>query len=527
MKKQIKCCPKPQMAKSLQNTDHDPYTAIADIIDNSIDADATTIKVDIRMENKELVVRIIDDGVGMDEEVLIAAMTYGDHRSGDNGHGKFGLGLKTSATSIGNRFEVHTRNADGKIIRGIFDVDDLVAEQDPDHQWELPISDEISDEDVLWFNSQTGTETGTIITITKIDRTNASQLAQTMRNHLGRVYRNYLAPKDATVAGKIKMYVNNGLVYRIDPLLRHLPSTESQQIPIELAPGEVVHATIVKLQRLEEREDDSVVAGNLNTNNRNQGVYVMRNDREIMSADKKVFAFTWPGKFHNDYNYIRVEFAYSSVLDKHFPLNHNKTAIQIPNQSIQDKIRDHILSRVKELKRRIAEEGNAVASEKTQEIFDEVKNTILEKQGVLDLPRGSKETRQPGNGTNSGSVRPKNSGGKRGGGSNPALNKSMVPTIGLVSHGCGGALFEYGLDFDDSKGEQMYINWNADHSFYQKFVAGCDREQTKAITYLIFGIASAFQIEKNKRLSDENDILVNNLAESISSIISRNMRTLS
>ena len=536
MKKLVKCPPLPRMAKSLQNTDHDPYTATADIIDNSIDADATTIKLDVCVENKEFVVRIIDDGFGMDVDGLLAAMTYGDHRSGDGGHGKFGLGLKTSATSIGNRFEVHTRDEDGKILRGSFDVDELIAEEDPDHQWEHEISDEIGDEDVLWFNECVGTGTGTIVTITKIDRTNASQFATRMKQHLGQVYRNYLAPsKDATIPGKIKMYVNNALIYAVDPLLRHIPSTKPYEIPIELAPGEVVHATIVKLGKLEAESDkvvdenDDDYQNNLNTNIRNQGVYVMRNDREIMSADKKVFAFTWPGKGHNSMNYIRVELAYSSELDKHFQLNHNKTAIQIPSQSIRDKIKSALVNPIKEIKRQIDEEKAAVPDGKMQEIFDAINATLIEKRRTLILPKGKSETRQPSGGTNnSGSIQPKNSGGKRGVGSNPNLNrKEIVPTIGVVSNGKGGAIFEYGLNLDDGKPDQMYVNWNTDHPFYQKFVINHAPDQLIATTYLIIGLATAFQMEQGNCCSDENDKLVDNLMERISTAISQNMRTLS
>ena len=52
-------------------------TAIADIIDNSISADADTIEIDFLWKGKNSVISILDNGKGMNLEELIIAMTPG------------------------------------------------------------------------------------------------------------------------------------------------------------------------------------------------------------------------------------------------------------------------------------------------------------------------------------------------------------------------------------------------------------------------------------------------------------------
>ena len=78
-------------------------TAIADIIDNSISANANNIWIDYKWLGKESWITISDDGNGMDVSTLNDAMTPGtidpnDPRDEDD-LGRFGLGLKTSSFS--------------------------------------------------------------------------------------------------------------------------------------------------------------------------------------------------------------------------------------------------------------------------------------------------------------------------------------------------------------------------------------------------------------------------------------------
>jgi hypothetical protein len=86
----------------LRDTGYNFNTAAADIIDNSIAANATDINVSIVLHHDgRRVVYFGDNGDGMDEERLFKAMRYGaPARASLASLGKFGLGLKTASSSV-------------------------------------------------------------------------------------------------------------------------------------------------------------------------------------------------------------------------------------------------------------------------------------------------------------------------------------------------------------------------------------------------------------------------------------------
>lgn len=95
-----KVVPDPSIAAAL-GRQHSLETAVADVIDNSIDADADTIEVRIELDGGiPLAVQIIDNGRGMNSVDVDAAMTYAhrrDYSEKDLGH--FGIGLKAASLS--------------------------------------------------------------------------------------------------------------------------------------------------------------------------------------------------------------------------------------------------------------------------------------------------------------------------------------------------------------------------------------------------------------------------------------------
>ena len=78
-------------------------TAIADIIDNCISAQAHEIKILFDWEKKRIV--ISDDGFGMSKKDLIENMRIGSSDPSKirnkNDLGRFGMGMKTAAFSLG------------------------------------------------------------------------------------------------------------------------------------------------------------------------------------------------------------------------------------------------------------------------------------------------------------------------------------------------------------------------------------------------------------------------------------------
>jgi hypothetical protein len=94
----ITLAPDAGLVKSL-GANHTLESAIADLVDNSIDAGATRVCVRLLTDQDRLArVEVLDNGKGMDANAINAAMTIGHQRmytESDLGH--FGMGLKASS----------------------------------------------------------------------------------------------------------------------------------------------------------------------------------------------------------------------------------------------------------------------------------------------------------------------------------------------------------------------------------------------------------------------------------------------
>ena len=101
---------------ALRSIGYSLEVAVADLIDNSIDAKANNILVRlITRPDGQLDFAILDNGIGMDEKTLREAMRFGaDVTDEIDRLGKFGLGLKLASLSQAREFSVLTVK-DGQI----------------------------------------------------------------------------------------------------------------------------------------------------------------------------------------------------------------------------------------------------------------------------------------------------------------------------------------------------------------------------------------------------------------------------
>lgn len=126
------------MLESLRGLGYSTGAALADIIDNSISAGATEVRVDFVWDGPKSRVAILDDGRGMSDAELEGAMRLGDKNPLDSRAsddlGRFGMGLKTASFSQCRRLTVATVKAgERSCLR--WDLDELAA--DPEGGWLL------------------------------------------------------------------------------------------------------------------------------------------------------------------------------------------------------------------------------------------------------------------------------------------------------------------------------------------------------------------------------------------------------
>src|SRR6266550_2170055 len=104
-----------RLITSLRDMGYDFAAAVADLVDNSIEAGASLVAIDVEFDGDDSWVRVADNGRGMTPDELREAMRYGAERAYDEEDlGKFGLGLKTASMSQCQRLSVASRSSRGR-----------------------------------------------------------------------------------------------------------------------------------------------------------------------------------------------------------------------------------------------------------------------------------------------------------------------------------------------------------------------------------------------------------------------------
>ncbi|MXX91001.1 MAG: ATP-binding protein [Boseongicola sp. SB0677_bin_26] len=153
------------MTESLRDMGYSLRTALADVIDNSITAGASSIRLFADTHHAAPAIGVLDDGVGMTRDELFEAMRPGarnplETRSATD-LGRFGLGLKTASFSQCRRLTLVTRKA-SIVSCATWDLD-KVAERD---RWVVTIPD--SAESIRWVERLR--DDGTLVVWEKLDR---------------------------------------------------------------------------------------------------------------------------------------------------------------------------------------------------------------------------------------------------------------------------------------------------------------------------------------------------------------------
>ena len=183
-------------------------TAIAELVDNSIEARAHNIDIilgsdHVLLNSRRLeqitTIGVLDDGDGMDLSCLESclSMGWGTRLDTREGLGRFGFGLKGSSISQCQRVEVYSWRKDMAVHMTYLDFEDL---KDRGHENELPKPETKSLPGWIraGFKGKIG-EKGTLVLWTKIDQANVKKpltLVKRLKSELCRAYRHYLDDDD-------------------------------------------------------------------------------------------------------------------------------------------------------------------------------------------------------------------------------------------------------------------------------------------------------------------------------------------
>src|SRR3989338_4294648 len=189
--------------KFVQSMRHQGLTdeeAIKEFIDNSFDADANNVWIDIWDEDKKLCISVQDDGIGMSRELLERSLAFGETNNEDGSHkiGKFGFGMTTAIVSKTKNAEVFSKEKKGVYYYTLVDLNEL--EKDPTMKLYRPI--EKNPEKIYPHIKKVGS--GTLIILKECDKSDFKK-PDTLVNHLledlGIAYRYFLQEKKIFVKG--------------------------------------------------------------------------------------------------------------------------------------------------------------------------------------------------------------------------------------------------------------------------------------------------------------------------------------
>ncbi len=309
-------------------------SAVADIIDNSISANAKEINIYSDPLSDVPYFCVLDNGCGMSSKELDNAMLPGSDRSEkaecEQELGRFGLGLKSASLSQCREFTVASKKF-GKIRAMSFDLDVIDAENrlllkmlDPEEISALP-----------QIHNLAKYESGTLVIWTKFDKIESlaknfedsfRRLVAEAKKHTELVFHRYYK--------MVEIYFHGKRIEKRDPFL--LDSIGRQQtgrkseINVDGAVITVVPYTLPFANTL--TAEEKALLGNPKSIYDNQGFYLYRNKRLI----------SWGSWMHmgirSELNKLaRIQVDIPSSLDSVWMLDVKKSSAKIP-----DKIKDMI-----------------------------------------------------------------------------------------------------------------------------------------------------------------------------------------
>ena len=328
-----------RLTSSLRDIGYEFVTAVADLVDNSVSADASTVDVIIRFSGSRSCVFIVDDGHGMTTLEVDEALRFGTRRTYVcNDLGRYGLGLKTASISQCRRLTVVSRKAAHRrrLTTRVLDLDHVETSD----RWQVldratPL--------VREFAAATLADApGTVVAWEELDRVlpernpdggwarrRLDNLATKTSEYLGMVFHRFIA--DTAERDRLVITVNGEKVDAWDPYA--LTEAGTTVLPATLLEVEFGGATgfvrfaphVLPPRNRFSSQDAFERYGGPQRWNRQQGLYIYRAGRLIQSGG-------WSGirAIDEHTKLARASLEFGTELDELLQTNVAKMRVNIP-----------------------------------------------------------------------------------------------------------------------------------------------------------------------------------------------------
>jgi len=346
-------------------------SALAELVDNAFEAKASNVIITLEKRKiddaQDVLVRVADDGLGMNVETLRHALQFGwsSRFNQRDSHGRYGMGLPNASLSHARRAEILS-SCDGMAASGTYlDVDEIVS----GHTEGIPEPYAVS-----WteFTRTSLFQRGTAVTWRKCDRLlerKLGPLTRRLRVELGRLFRYQIWAKKSIV-------VNGEVVVPFDPtftreganLVGASPFGPVLTFEVTISNGNgQVKSSIINVRFVELPVSEWHGLSNVEKNSqgiaKNAGVSIVRAGREIDCG----WFFMGQKRKENYDDWWRCEVCFDPDLDELFGVTHTKQEIHPTEQLLSILVPDL---------ERTARELNARA----RRAFTEVKDAALRRR---------------------------------------------------------------------------------------------------------------------------------------------------
>jgi hypothetical protein len=333
----------PRLVQILASVGHTMPSAVADLVDNAIGADATNVAITFGRPDggHGRWLTVADNGWGMTPAQLEEAMRIGSASEyQENALGKYGYGLKGASWSQAKIFTVVTKCAGKPAHHLTWDADDMdewIAKSDPLMSWEQQATAIKGHGTVaLWKNMR---PPQALATTRGLDPYSTEVML--LERHLALVFHRFLEGR-ATGRKPVAISINGTPIEPNNPVGHPLASAydlKTIRIPTEKKDGKVqVQAYLlpseIEISSYHKAEGPEAVRGALESiglhgkRNETQGLFIYRNDRLIK----------WGG-WHQMWDtndektkLARVIVNFGQDLDDALKINISKQIVQLPQQ---------------------------------------------------------------------------------------------------------------------------------------------------------------------------------------------------
>lgn len=330
--------------ESLSALGYSLEAAVADIVDNSIDAKASKVDIHFHWDGSNSHVAVVDNGLGMAEDGLVEAMALAKRGPGtrreDRELGRFGMGMKTASFSQSTHLSVWSMTSESPGAFRAWDLDEVIGTG----EWRLMETVDPSTESRLnrYIPKVTAWGSGTVVVWSGLRRLVGAETQAEDEDalahfhdaiarvewHLGMTFARFMRarPRKPPVGVRI----NGRTIEPWDPFMAKHSQTLAQPTEKLLLEGaEVVVSPFVLPPRRSLSDDDFERGGGPRGWLEQQGFYLYRNDRLIVAGD-------WLGlpRCRKDEKHIlaRIAVDVPASLDRQWSIDVKKASAEPPLQ---------------------------------------------------------------------------------------------------------------------------------------------------------------------------------------------------